>query len=314
MNIRAAVDSDVAGIVELLKVSLGERLMAKSTGFWTWKHGDNPFGESAILVAEDREKIVGVRAFMRWRLIQGGKVYNAVRAVDTATHPDYQGKGVFRKLTLQLVEHCKAEGVDFIFNTPNKKSGAGYFKMGWQRLGKLPVTILPAVLLRHRKSGEITLGNADSLIDNECTTSKWLGEILEYRDKTRLTTDRSVEYLHWRYASNPNVKYRFGYDQADGILVFFRVKEYFFGRELRITDHFSMQGLTKGRFHSILSFLCKAEKCDYVTFSSYDLNCLPGLTLSAGPLVAVRDLNLLNCKELVNFDVWSPSLGDLEVF
>ena len=50
-----------------------------------------------LLVQEDNGRIVGVRAFMQWRWVQEGKVYKALRAVDTATHPDYQGKGIFKR-------------------------------------------------------------------------------------------------------------------------------------------------------------------------------------------------------------------------
>ena len=42
---------------------------------------------------EDSGKLVGVRAFMPWMWTKGGKTYQAIRAVDTATHPDYQGRG-----------------------------------------------------------------------------------------------------------------------------------------------------------------------------------------------------------------------------
>ena len=61
---------------------------------------------------------------------------SAVRAVDTATHPDYQGRGIFRLLTLAGVEAMTAEGVQFVFNTPNDQSRPGYLKMGWLRVGR----------------------------------------------------------------------------------------------------------------------------------------------------------------------------------
>jgi hypothetical protein len=38
-------------IVELLKIALGESLMPKSVKFWNWKHNENPFGKSKIILA-----------------------------------------------------------------------------------------------------------------------------------------------------------------------------------------------------------------------------------------------------------------------
>jgi hypothetical protein len=67
--------------------------------FFRWKHLENPFGPSLMLVAEDDGRVIGLRAFLRWRFQAGGGTLQAVRAVDTATHPGYQGLGVFTRLT-----------------------------------------------------------------------------------------------------------------------------------------------------------------------------------------------------------------------
>ena len=66
----------------------------------------------------------------------GRSTLRAVRAVDTATHPDHQGRGLFTALTLHALEACRAEGVAFVFNTPNDVSRPGYLKMGWREVGR----------------------------------------------------------------------------------------------------------------------------------------------------------------------------------
>jgi N-acetylglutamate synthase-like GNAT family acetyltransferase len=50
MEIRPAHENDIPAIVELLKLSLGESLMPKSEAFWRWKHIDNPFGKSPVIL------------------------------------------------------------------------------------------------------------------------------------------------------------------------------------------------------------------------------------------------------------------------
>ena len=94
MNFREATEEDIPGIIFLLKVSLGEGLIPKSEALWRWKHVDNPFGASPVWLAEEDGKIVGVRAFMRWKYTDGMRVYNALRAVDTVTQPHYQRKRI----------------------------------------------------------------------------------------------------------------------------------------------------------------------------------------------------------------------------
>ena len=65
------------------------------------------------------------------------------RAVDTATDPDFQGRGIFTRLTLEALDALPAEGVELVFNTPNARSLPGYLKMGWQEVGRLPAAVRP---------------------------------------------------------------------------------------------------------------------------------------------------------------------------
>ena len=46
---------------------------------FAWKHEQNAFGSSYMWVAADGNKIVGLRAFMRWEFVRGGEVLRAVR-------------------------------------------------------------------------------------------------------------------------------------------------------------------------------------------------------------------------------------------
>ena len=59
--------------------------------------------------SSDAGEVVAVRLFMRWEFRRGGPGVRAVRAVDTATHPDHQGAGLFTALTRHALEACRAE-------------------------------------------------------------------------------------------------------------------------------------------------------------------------------------------------------------
>ncbi len=121
MTIRPTTPADRPAIIDLLQRSMGETSTRKSETYWQWKHEENPFGPSPVLVAETDGRLVGVRAFMRWAWSQGNDTLSALRAVDTATDPDYRGQGIFKKLTLQLVEDCRREGDHFIFQHAQRK-------------------------------------------------------------------------------------------------------------------------------------------------------------------------------------------------
>ncbi|UII23884.1 GNAT family N-acetyltransferase [Fulvivirga ligni] len=313
METKLAAKEDIPKIVDLLKISLGESLMPKSVEYWTWKHINNPFGASPVLLAMENNQIIGVRAFMTWQWRKENKVYKAIRAVDTATHPDHQGKGIFKKLTLGLLDVCKDQGVDLVFNTPNEKSKPGYLKMGWEEAGKMPVKIgfkRPlSMVVNKLKSNSNT-----EFVPVENSEFDILKSIKRYSAGFKLPscwkTDYSLEYLKWRYSDIPIIQYG-GVGDSSAIVIF-RIKKSSLGKELRISDAFGEEARIKGHIKQIYNNF----EFDYISIDGFSSHSLPSLIskkLNNGPEVTVRSVNA-DVEEFTNFRNWYPSLGDLEVF
>ena len=314
MEIRKATQQDTPEIVELLRTSLGESLMPKSDLYWNWKHVDNTFGESPVFLAVEKGEIIGVRAFMTWEWLNGDQRLKAIRAVDTATHPQHQGKGIFKKLTLSLLEQCKNQGVGLVFNTPNNKSKPGYLKMGWEEAGKLPVKVgfkkpLNIAVNRIFRASQTEFIPIDSMkYDVRSAIDQYKGS-LKYQ-QTVFTTAYSSEYLKWRYVNVPIIEYG-GLSCADA-LVIFRLKRGALGVELRICDAFGAESEV-GR---LIKEVYEQLTFDYITIGGFAACKLPSLlrkTLQIGPEVTVKSVNH-STEEFLNFNKWFPSLGDLEVF
>jgi L-malate glycosyltransferase len=207
LDIREATPGDRPAIIELCRASLGWGHDPRFEQLFSWKHDQNAFGPSYMWVATDGGRVVGLRAFMRWEFVRGGQVLRAVRAVDTATHPDYQGKGLFTAMTEQGLDAVKADGVDFVFNTPNDKSKPGYLKMGWHEVGKVPVAI--------RMAGPKA---AVTVVRSRVASSHWpldmgigipIGVVLDQidvqpasTDPRALVTNRSSAFAQWRYGAD----------------------------------------------------------------------------------------------------------------
>ncbi len=206
ITLRPYQDDDLDEVLALLRSSLGETsLLQRTPDLFTWKHADNPFGRSIILVADAGGTIAGLRAFMRWELTTpDGATLRCVRAVDTATHPDFQRRGIFSRLTEAAVEAARQDGVDLIFNTPNEKSGAGYLKMGWEEVGPIGVMVRPGLglLRRHATEGipktEDLLPGSEPLDDFPPVTA---------RPPRGLRTPRTDDYLRWRFTAHPTARY-----------------------------------------------------------------------------------------------------------
>lgn len=311
MKIRPGEISDNPAIIDLLKVSLGENLIPKSEKLWKWKHEANPFGTSPVLLAEENGFIVGIRAFLRWEFLEKGKTIKACRAVDTATHPDHQGRGIFNKLTLALTEEIKKEGCELIFNTPNPKSTPGYLKMGWEKWGKLPLKLN----FHLQNTGNLKPEKTNwSLVSNLIETLETNG-----RKDRGVNTKLVPGYLHWRYRDNPLFPYQFLSD-GENFLLIYRIKEGKMGREFRICDLFTVQDLTKSQNKELKTSLNHRIKTSGSRFSSFsglnysnqkviEMGMFP--TMKIGPLVTLRQVQ---DDFLPMNQAWNWSLGDLEVF
>lgn len=231
LEIREYRDDDEPAVLELLQASLGWVPDAQYGQFFAWKHHENPFGRSPAWVAVDGTRIAGFRVFLRWEYTRGGNTVRAVRAVDTATHPDYQGRGIFSRLTLHAIEALRAEGVAFVFNTPNDSSRPGYLKMNWQPVARLPVLFRPRsigsliAVARARVPAEkwslptdAGLSAPDVLSDRAA-----VDELLRACGAgDGMQTRRSAEFMAWRYGFAP-LAYRVmlaGDRIADGLVVF----------------------------------------------------------------------------------------------
>jgi N-acetylglutamate synthase-like GNAT family acetyltransferase len=307
MTIRAAEEIDIPAIVALLKHSLGEGLMPKSEAYWRWKHVENPFGASPVLLAFENSRLVGVRAFMKWEWTDGQQVIKAVRAVDTATHPAFQGKGIFKKLTLDLVNSCQKQGVHFIFNTPNEQSRPGYLKMEWQNAGRMPVRFLIVNPLRNLFSSPVVKIAATDWLSQDKGVDSYIPTVRNVSLSTHYTT----EYFKWRYGTVPVASYFVLQDS--GNVIFYRFKENKWGKELRVTDWL---GIAKGSrtIQSQLHRIAAKEGARSITLSGLLIGVQGGIVLSRGPRVTVRNLNYERFAALDNFKSWSPSLGDMELF
>jgi GNAT superfamily N-acetyltransferase len=321
VTVRRARPADHDAILELIGMALvGEPGQPGIDELFAWKHLTNPFGQSPAWVALDGERIVGFRTFMRWRFSTPTGPVPAVRAVDTATHPDYQGRGIFSQLTQHALAELRAEGVGFVFNTPNDKSGPGYLKMGWQPVGRLPTGLLPgsvrglpriasARVPAQRWSTPNSAGApAPDVLADHAGVSALLAALPAQHG---IGTERTASYLQWRYGLD-RLAYRAvlaGSRVEDG-LVLFRTRRRGAALELSVGDVLLPRPSAWLAARLIREAL-RRSGADY----ALGLRCLPQHGLlplpGQGPMLMWRALARETAPEL---DSWRLSLGDVELF
>ncbi|MDR5590569.1 GNAT family N-acetyltransferase [Christiangramia sp. SM2212] len=304
MIIREATVNDIAEILFVLKRSLGETSSKKTEDVWRYKHIDNPFGRSLVLVAEEKNKIVGVRAFMRWKWQRENQIYNSYRAVDTATDPSHQGKGIFKKLTLKALEIAKEEGGEFIFNTPNEQSKPGYLKMGWQEVGRLNVALRPV----------LNIGTSNNQHCHIIKNNLGLDVIEKYKgckmDSNKIFTPKNRDYINWRYKKCRLQNYWI-FEDSNVFLACYPKKRKFI-TELRVSEAIFTNSIGRKTLNKKLLEINKKIGANLISDSTGLLRYK--LVGNFGPDFTIRNLNNQNLDNTFMLEYWDYSLGDLELF
>lgn len=310
-QIRLFEEDDLPEVLAVLSASLGESpLLARTPELWHWKHRDNPFGPSIVLLATVDGSIGGIRALMRWDLVdEGGRLIRCVRAVDTATHPDFQRRGIFRSLTLAAIDEATAQGIDLIFNTPNERSGAGYLTMGWREVGPIGVMVRPTIRSLRRPPqphpadwwGEVDGVDAPAVITPTPD-----------RPGQGLRTPRSTDYLEWRYRGHPTARYVTATIGASSVVARPNLRSG--RRELVISDLLGPQPAKP------LRWILRHNPGDYAVgwFSPGTLERKVASRAGLAPVPRVTALTLFarslnGLEDVFDLSRWDLSIGDLEL-
>lgn len=306
IEIRVAQPDDFDDIVEVCSASLGWKDPDFDRALFRWKHAANPFGRSLIMVAELDGRLVAVRPFMRWRFRRGDDILTAARAVDTATHPDARGKGLFRTLTEAGIELLREEGVDFIFNTPNDQSRPGYLKMGWVEAGHIPVGFRPRSIftLANLRGARVPATKASLPMDFGLSVEEGLAATaLDDGSVERWVTDHDLSTLRWRFSQGP-VTYRWVPGPSrSGVIV--RARRRGTATELLLAATVGMSD--PGARASAVRSALQRSNADYCLGPVDYPKMIPVSRL--GPLLTVRTVTT---EPRVQDHRWEP--GDLELF
>jgi GNAT superfamily N-acetyltransferase len=329
--LRPATPADEPAILELALHTLHWGSEPRWRELYRWKHDRNAFGASPRWVAVDGDVVVGFRVFLRWEWVRPGptpagnppEVVRSVRAVDTATHPDHQGRGIFTRLTKAALSDLEDDGVGFVFNTPNDQSRPGYLKMGWQVVGRPPVMAVPSGpaglgrLARARTAAELWSeashvgAPAPELL--ETASAEALVDTLPAA--TALETHRSIDYLRWRYGFG-ELHYRalaLGRDPAEGLAIF-RVRRRGSAREATVVELLVPAGPGRGRvLRQLLRRVVRRSSADYaIVGHQRSLLATPAAPLpNQGPILTWRSV----CEqEAPSLSGWRLGMGELELF
>jgi|Tabmets5t2r1_1033131.scaffolds.fasta_scaffold04542_2 GNAT superfamily N-acetyltransferase len=321
--VRAAEPSDRKAVLELLTASLGWSSDDHFDAFFGWKHEHNPFGRSPGWVAIDDGAVVGFRTFLRWEhRTPGGEVLRTVRAVDTATHPSHQGRGIFRRMTLKALEDLRSQGFAFVFNTPNDKSRPGYLKMGWVQVGRLGVGVRVrsaaslARTARARVPADLwSVPAAVGRPANEVLADPGIADLVgAMASQPGLHTHRTPAYLRWRYGFAP-LAYRavtLDDDIRSGVAVF-RLRRRGPALECVLCEVL-VRGETPGVRRALVRSVARECGADYLIQTGDKIVDRGGFVRLPGQGPVLTWYPLSSDAPGRRLRDWSMALGDVELF
>ena len=198
---------------------------------WKWKFIDNPYRRSIVLVAENDDRIIGCTHGIFSRIKIGDKTFFCSPGADSAVHEDFRRHGVLQKLHAKKREAWFENNVDLVYGASSNKHVINAWKK--QKRVSFPHNIVNFIrvrdvdlLLRNikaqsslekqftryaihlsktfnilerlilspsRKPNNVEVSNLDRFDDS--VGSFWS----RIKDDHLFITERSSEYLNWRY-------------------------------------------------------------------------------------------------------------------
>ncbi|NLP18025.1 MAG: GNAT family N-acetyltransferase [Firmicutes bacterium] len=140
MEFRPYRPGDEEGIRALLSLVFKEK---REINWWRWYYQEGPAGPALIWLALNRGQVVGHRALVPYRIWDGSGYKIACQATDAAVHPEHRGKGIFRRLTEEVLAEARERGWALVFSFPNEKSFPLNRRLGWVPRQKLRKWVKP---------------------------------------------------------------------------------------------------------------------------------------------------------------------------
>lgn len=107
-----------------------------------WLYRKNPDGKAQGFDAWDGHLLVAHYVCIPVLARVGGKVVRALLSLNTATHPDYEGRGLFTKLAEMTYSVAATEDFDCVYGVANARSTPAFVnKLGFQLVQPLDARI-----------------------------------------------------------------------------------------------------------------------------------------------------------------------------
>lgn len=140
------VETDVTELNIDAHISLFRKCFPNSTVFsknyLEWLYRGNPAGSVIGTDAWIGETLAATYVTIPANILYKGSSVRGLLSLNTATHPDYQGQGLFTKLAQETYSRAKSLGFQIVYGVANNNSVGGFVrKLNFQKVAQLDARI-----------------------------------------------------------------------------------------------------------------------------------------------------------------------------
>ena len=192
----------------LESASLAHKQPMKSKEWFKWKFEKSPYGKAILACAFDGETVAGCVALGLGIMTLNKKEVKCALSYETFVNPQYQGKGLFKKLITLAEDNCKTLGIEYLYNFPNSQSLPGFKSMGWTYVPneiEYRIKVMnPIRVIKNFKSIKKNFAPNRPVFVTAPSTIHTFHSNEEYNILTPLWT---AEYIKWRFIDFPQAQY-----------------------------------------------------------------------------------------------------------
>lgn len=226
VDLRLWSDIDTDQILSLFRSELGDHV-ASYPDYFDWLYCRNPAGRGTICCGQLTDgTVVAFYAVVPIPVICRGTSVVGSLSLQTLTHSDFRGQGLFPRCAEIVYNELKKTGVALTYGFPNQNSYRGFVqKLAFADIGRASLLIRPydpLALLSSRFAAvqKLNFGHLDRAIIRGVlkkpkqsikveSISSFEGlPVGRLDEKVKLVLDTDIDWLNWRYLEIPRREYR----------------------------------------------------------------------------------------------------------
>jgi len=317
MEIRDYKEGDETHILNLFKDTFGKPLLPE---YWKWRFIDNPNKQVMIKLMWDNNRMVGHYAVSPLKMnVEGENILSAL-SMTTMTHPEYAGKGIFTKLAEALyTDKYQNANLKAVWGFPNNNSHYAFInKLNWVDVS--PITTRSLAIEKIKNKSSLNSSVVSSFSNQHIKTHE------ELTANHKIKTDKSIDYLTWRYLNNPVNEYTI-FELRSATHHYYAVAKVFASFSEKGKYEIDVLELQFPEDEGLISELMIAIKEYYSTYALLQIN----IWLSANDVKnnIIEKIGFVNTSQTTYFGIrildsqyavlgkskeWHNSMGDSDVY